>query len=112
MFCAKCGNQLDDAAMICPKCGVPTANFKKAQQAQNAQQTVHVNVDTGDHSRSEGSSINPATLKKIGGVFLLLGGISTVLNGLTAGDILYLIIGTVVIAGGSCLLAWGIYGSD
>lgn len=23
MFCAKCGNQIDDAAVICPKCGVP-----------------------------------------------------------------------------------------
>lgn len=25
MFCAKCGSQIDDAAVICPKCGVPVA---------------------------------------------------------------------------------------
>ena len=27
MFCVNCGNQLDDKAVICTKCGVPTKNF-------------------------------------------------------------------------------------
>lgn len=48
MYCTKCGNELDDAAVICPKCGVPTANYFAAQQPTpeqpNVQQTVQVNV--------------------------------------------------------------------
>lgn len=46
MYCTKCGNELDDAAVICPKCGVPTANFTGAQQQEQpeVQQTVQVNV--------------------------------------------------------------------
>ena len=27
MFCTKCGNELFDEAIICPKCGIPTRNF-------------------------------------------------------------------------------------
>lgn len=48
MYCTKCGNELDDAAVICPKCGVPTANYWATQQPDPAQsgvqQTVQVNV--------------------------------------------------------------------
>lgn len=46
MYCTKCGNELDDAAVICPKCGVPTANYWAAQQPaqSDVQQTVQVNV--------------------------------------------------------------------
>lgn len=48
MYCTKCGCEIDDAAVICPKCGVPTSNYTAAQQqpvAQPAvQQTVQVNV--------------------------------------------------------------------
>ena len=29
MFCSNCGQQIDDKAVICPKCGVATANFHK-----------------------------------------------------------------------------------
>jgi len=41
MFCATCGAEIQDAAVICPKCGVPTPNFKqpeapKADQAKPA----------------------------------------------------------------------------
>ena len=25
MFCSKCGAEIDDQAVVCPKCGVPTA---------------------------------------------------------------------------------------
>lgn len=25
MFCSNCGNQISDAAVVCPKCGVPVA---------------------------------------------------------------------------------------
>jgi TM2 domain-containing membrane protein YozV len=27
MFCANCGAQIDDKAVVCVKCGAPTANF-------------------------------------------------------------------------------------
>lgn len=27
MFCSKCGKEIDDEAVICPNCGVPTANY-------------------------------------------------------------------------------------
>ena len=28
MFCKNCGKEINDNAVICPKCGVPTNNFK------------------------------------------------------------------------------------
>ena len=28
MFCTNCGNELNDQAVICPNCGIPTANYK------------------------------------------------------------------------------------
>jgi hypothetical protein len=36
MFCSNCGSQIDDKAVVCPKCGVPTANYS-AQSAAKAQ---------------------------------------------------------------------------
>ena len=32
MFCAQCGAQIDDKAVVCPKCGVPVAGSKPATQ--------------------------------------------------------------------------------
>lgn len=29
MFCTNCGKEIDDNAVICPSCGVPTDNMKK-----------------------------------------------------------------------------------
>jgi TM2 domain-containing membrane protein YozV len=28
MFCSNCGTQIDDKAVVCVKCGVPTSNYK------------------------------------------------------------------------------------
>ena len=28
MFCSKCGNEIADEAILCPKCGCPTANYQ------------------------------------------------------------------------------------
>lgn len=28
MFCSNCGTQIDDKALVCVKCGVPTSNYK------------------------------------------------------------------------------------
>lgn len=39
MFCSKCGNEIDNEALICPKCGCATANMvnMNAQKAAAAQ---------------------------------------------------------------------------
>lgn len=39
MFCSKCGNEIDNEAMVCPKCGCATANMvnMNAQKAAAAQ---------------------------------------------------------------------------
>ncbi|AEV99726.1 hypothetical protein A4D02_26425 [Niastella koreensis] len=29
MFCTNCGNQIDDKAVVCVKCGAPTSNYNK-----------------------------------------------------------------------------------
>ncbi len=34
MYCSNCGNQLDDKAVICPHCGVPTNNFGKQNYSE------------------------------------------------------------------------------
>ena len=34
MFCQKCGAQIDNAAVICPACGVPTQNHQQNSQPQ------------------------------------------------------------------------------
>ncbi|OQP59495.1 hypothetical protein A3860_37285 [Niastella vici] len=37
MFCSNCGTQIDDKAVVCVKCGVPTHNFSQtAARAHNA----------------------------------------------------------------------------
>ena len=38
MFCSNCGTQIDDKAVVCVKCGVPTTNFNSQSAAgvQNA----------------------------------------------------------------------------
>ena len=38
MFCSNCGTQIDDKAVVCPKCGAPTPNF--ATQSAAVQQAV------------------------------------------------------------------------
>jgi len=35
MYCSNCGAQIDVNAMICPKCGVPTAKFKPYYSPDN-----------------------------------------------------------------------------
>lgn len=32
MYCSKCGAQIDDAAVICPRCGCPTQNYRPGYQ--------------------------------------------------------------------------------
>ena len=49
MFCSKCGAQIDDEAIICPKCGCSTANYDQPDTQQQSQ--VQVNVSYGANTR-------------------------------------------------------------
>lgn len=35
MFCSNCGKEIDDKAVVCPHCGVPTSNFTSRQTNQS-----------------------------------------------------------------------------
>ena len=41
MFCVKCGNELFDEAIICPKCGTPTQNFNSNSAEIGTNQNIH-----------------------------------------------------------------------
>ena len=36
MYCHNCGSEIDDNAVICPRCGVATANMEQTKQPQAA----------------------------------------------------------------------------
>lgn len=44
MFCTNCGKEINDNAVICPNCGVPTANLK--QQSAPAPAPVSETTNT------------------------------------------------------------------
>lgn len=46
MFCSKCGKEIDDTAVVCPMCGVPTPNFNQNQQPQVVVNNVNTNTNT------------------------------------------------------------------
>lgn len=41
MYCRKCGSKLDDDAVICPNCGVPTDKFYTSQPYYSQQPYPH-----------------------------------------------------------------------
>ena len=101
MFCTKCGNQLNDAAVICPKCGCPTANFKAAQP--QAQQTV--TIDVSSSSEAHGKAIAASIGWKLPlGIFLLLAGSFRVYTGWMEGNIYFLILGVIGVLVGSVVV--------
>lgn len=51
MFCTKCGTQIDDAAVICPHCGVPTQNYQQNAQPQQQQPVINV-VNTNTNTNT------------------------------------------------------------
>jgi len=55
MYCSKCGKQIDDAAVICVGCGVPTQNFKN-QQTNSQQPITIVNAPSASSSASASAS--------------------------------------------------------
>lgn len=34
MFCSKCGNEIDNEAVVCPECGCPTKNFSRSSREE------------------------------------------------------------------------------
>lgn len=46
MYCSKCGAQINDAAIICPACGVPTQNYQQNAQPQQPPVINVVNTNT------------------------------------------------------------------
>lgn len=51
MFCSKCGKEIDDAAIVCPMCGVATKNFEESKSQpqiiiNNANTNSNVNQNT------------------------------------------------------------------
>lgn len=47
MFCSKCGKEIDDAAIVCPMCGVATKNF---EENKSQPQIVINNANTNTNS--------------------------------------------------------------
>lgn len=52
MFCSKCGKEIDNEAVVCPHCGVPTANYRQTQAQpniviNNSNANVNANVTGG-----------------------------------------------------------------
>ena len=45
MFCSNCGNEINDNAVICPKCGVATQNFAAANAANAANSAAQPKKD-------------------------------------------------------------------
>lgn len=110
MYCAKCGNELDDAAVICPKCGVPTENFKAAQPTQQTQQTVRVDVNTTPQTTDTYDSLSdPIAWRKGAGAVLMFIGAFLFIGGISEGLMLLLVIGGLLIAAGTAVFAWSIY---
>lgn len=35
MFCTNCGKEINEHAVICPNCGVPTSNYEKYKKSES-----------------------------------------------------------------------------
>lgn len=45
MYCSKCGKQIDDEAVVCVHCGVPTINWKNNTNNNGANNVIVNNVN-------------------------------------------------------------------
>lgn len=52
MYCSKCGAQIDDEAIVCPKCGCPTKNYNQAQTQPQQETQYVVRDDASPKSRT------------------------------------------------------------
>ena len=77
MFCAKCGNQLDDQAVICPRCGCPTGNFNN-YNFQNHQTNNTANVNNTVNMNNTAPVQTPTRTNVFGIISLILGILSMI----------------------------------
>ena len=101
MYCVKCGAEIDDNAIACPKCGVPTKNFKRKAPVQS---TINV---TGQAAPQHLSTIGEAWKFAVG-LLIILFGASAFVQGWQVWSWGVLAASTFAILGGSMLFAWGI----
>lgn len=75
MYCTNCGKQIADEAVICPDCGVPTDNFKKAnsQPATQPINIINTNTNTNTNTNINDAGIYPRKSKIVALILCLLG---------------------------------------
>lgn len=64
MFCSKCGNEIHDEAVVCPKCGCPTENYNKTN---NIKETLNKDLTLADLKKDPNYGI-----KMIASIFYVL----------------------------------------
>jgi len=63
MFCKECGNQCEDTAKFCVKCGAKLAEIQTESQEQNTDVKVH--ITNGDEYRKKDEIINGVSNGKV-----------------------------------------------
>ena len=58
MFCSKCGKDIDDQAVVCIHCGVPTQNFQPNQQQNSPPPQAAPIIINNSASASASASVN------------------------------------------------------
>lgn len=63
MYCSKCGKQIDDEAVVCIHCGVPTSNYNKTNEPNNivinnVNQNTNSNVNQNGYVATNGNMKN------------------------------------------------------
>lgn len=102
MYCIKCGAQIEDTAIACPRCGVPTKNYKKPSVAQTT-----VNVSARGRRETPPPAASEAWKFVLGLIVLSLGAYGF-LQGWSTWSVGTLGLSIVAILGGAMLIAWGI----
>jgi uncharacterized membrane protein YvbJ len=54
MFCSKCGNEIDDSALVCPNCGCPTSNYEAKQEGVQIQQLGDIASEKANSAKKLG----------------------------------------------------------
>ncbi len=73
MFCKKCGKEIDNAAVICPACGVQTENFNNQNTQTAAQPVINiVNTNTNTNTNNNGMSAGKEKNKWVSFILCLL----------------------------------------
>ncbi|MDE6470832.1 MAG: zinc ribbon domain-containing protein [Eubacterium sp.] len=83
MFCSKCGNEINDEALICPNCGCKTENFILPDNNPNYSTVPPTQLNQFDYAYSKSSLSNAKVLGIVG----IIGGILIPLIGWICGAI-------------------------